>query len=204
LSGLEPQTFGIVIVPQQPRRAFQRGARAFQWTSEDRNGDKVVYDVYYKELADANYKLLKENVAENFVTIDGLSLADGRYTLRIVVKDAPSNPVGQFLSGERLSESFDIDNAQPTVSISGQPQIAGDRAKIIFLANDKGSFISRAEFSVNGGEWQAVYADDGISDGPDERYTVDVPLKASGEYSVTLRVFDANGNAGNGRAVVRK
>lgn len=204
LSGLAPQTFGIVIAPQPPRRAFQRGARAFQWTAEDRNGDKVVYDVYFKEAADADYNILKENIAENFVTIDGLSLADGRYTIKVVVKDVPSNPAGQFLAGEIVSESFAIDNTQPIVSVVGQPQVTGERARIVFLASDRGSYISRAEYSVNGGEWQAVYADDGISDGPDERYTVDVPVKSAGEYSVTLRVFDANGNVANARAAVRK
>lgn len=204
LSGQEPQAFGIVIAPQPPRRVYQRGARAFQWTAEDRNGDRVVYDVYYKENADAAWKLLRENIAENFAAIDGLSLADGRYIVRVVVKDAPSNPAGRVLTGERLSESFVIDNSQPTVSVSGAPQLTGNRARAVFLASDKASYISRAEFSVNGGEWRAIYADDGISDGPDERYTVEVPLDAAGEYSITLRVFDANGNIGNARAVVRK
>ncbi len=57
---------------------------------------------------------------------------------------------------------------------------------------------------MNGGEWREVYADDGISDGPRESYTVEIPLPAAGEYSVTLRVYDANGNTGNARVIVRK
>jgi hypothetical protein len=204
LSGLSPQNFGIVVAPQAPRRAFQRGARAFQWTAEDRNGDKLVYDVYFKEVSDASFKLLKENITDNFVTLDGLSLADGKYVVRVVAKDAPSNPSGQFLTGEIVSEPFDIDNTQPTVTVSGSPQIAADSARIVFTASDRGSYITRAEYSVNGGDWQAVYPDDGISDGPDERYTVSVPVRTADEYSVTLRVFDATGNAGNARALVRK
>ena len=204
LSGQEPQTFGIVVAVQPPRRVYQRGARAFQWTAEDRNGDKIVYDVYFKENADTAWKLLKENIAENFATIDGLSLADGNYTIRVVAKDSPSNPAGRFLSGERLSESFVIDNSQPTVTVSGAVQVTGNRARVVFLASDRASYIARAEYSVNGGEWRSVFADDGISDGPDERYTVEVPLDAAGEYSITLRAFDANGNVGNARAVARR
>ena len=204
LSGLSPQNFGIVIAPQPPRRAFQRGARGFQWTAEDRNGDKLVYDVYFKEVSDASFKLLKENITDNFVTLDGLSLADGKYVVRVVAKDAPSNPSGQFLTGEIVSEPFDIDNTQPTVSVSGAPQIAADSARFVFLANDRGSFITRAEYSVNGGDWQTIYPDDGISDGPDERYTVSVPVRTAGEYSITLRVFDATGNIGNARALLKK
>ena len=49
-----------------------------------------------------------------------------------------------------------------------------------------------------------VYADDGISDSPRERYTIDIPATSSGEYAITIRVYDVNGNAGNARAVVRK
>ncbi|MEQ1763438.1 MAG: PQQ-binding-like beta-propeller repeat protein [Pyrinomonadaceae bacterium] len=204
LSGMAPQNFGIMIAPQPPRRAFQRGARGFQWTAEDRNADKLLFDVYFKEVTEADFKLLKENISENFVTIDGLSLADGKYLVRVVAKDSPSNPTGQFLSGEIVSEPFDIDNTQPTVTVSGSPQISGDSARVVFLATDRGSFITRAEYSVNGGDWHAVYPDDGISDGPDERYSVSVPLRAAGEYSVTLRVFDSTGNIGNARAVVKK
>ena len=204
LSGQEPQAFGIVVAVQAPRRVYQRGARSFQWTGEDRNGDKIIYDVYFRENADTSWKLLKENISENFVTVDGLSLADGRYLIRVVAKDSPSNPASLALTGELVSESFLFDNSQPTATVSGAPQINGNRARILFAANDRASYIARAEYSVNGGDWQTVFADDGISDGPDEGYTVDIPLAVPGEYSVTLRVFDANGNAGNARAVVKR
>ncbi len=204
LSGLDPAVFGIPNVPVQPRRIFQRAAKAFQWTSEDRNGDKLIYDVFYKEAADANYKTLRENISENFISIDGLSLPDGRYTLKIVAKDIDGNPAGQSMTGERVSEPFDIDNTQPAVAIVGPPQISGEKAKAVFTANDRSSYLTKAEFNVNGGEWMTVYSDDGISDSADERYTIEVPLKMPGEYTVTLRVFDASGNVGNARVVIKR
>lgn len=204
LSGLEPAIFGVPSGAVPPRRVYQRGATSLQWTSDDRNGDKLVYDVFYKEVGDANFKQLRENISETFLTIDGLSLADGRYIFKIVAKDSPSNPAGAALSGERLTEPIDIDNTPPAVAAAGAPQISGDRARVTFTASDKASYLTRAEFSVNGGDWQTVYADDGISDSPDERYTVEIPAKAPGEYAVTLRVFDVNGNVGNARVVVRR
>ncbi len=203
LSGLDPQTFGIPIQPVPPRRAFQRAARAFQWTAEDRNGDKLVYDVYYREVTETAYKLLRENISETFVTIDGQALADGRYVVRVVAKDSPENPSGQFLSGERTSEPFDIDNTQPTV-IAGVPQVTGENARVTFNAADRSSFLSRAEYSINGGAWLSVYSEDGISDSSEEKYVVEIPVKTTGEYVVTLRVFDASGNSGNGRSVIKK
>lgn len=204
LSGLDPATFGIPNVAVAARRVFQRAAKSFQWVAEDRNGDKVIYDVFYKETSETAYKPLRENIAENFIAIDGLSLPDGRYTLRIVAKDSADNPAGQFLTGEKISEPFDIDNTQPTVAVMGNPQITGERARAVFIANDKSSYLTKAEFNVNGGEWQSVYSEDGISDSPDERYTIDVQMETPGEYTVTLRVFDANGNAGNARVVVKR
>ncbi|MEO8043131.1 MAG: hypothetical protein ABI646_11005 [Acidobacteriota bacterium] len=204
LSGLDPATFGVPNASVPPRRVYLRGARSFQWMAEDRNGDQLVYDIFYKEAGDSNYKSLRENVVENFLSLDGQTLADGRYTLRIVAKDLPENPPGRSLTGERISEPFDIDNTQPTVTASGAPQLTSTGARVVFLASDKSSYLTSAEYSINGGEWMTVYADDGISDGPDERFTIDIPLTTAGEYSVTLRVFDSQGNAGNARVVVRK
>ena len=203
-SGLDPQIFGIPNVSVPPRRLYQRGATSLQWTADDRNSDKLEYGVYYRETSEANFKLLKENLIENFYTIDGQSLADGRYIFKIVAKDSLSNPLNQILSGERLSEPVDIDNTAPTVSTVGTPQIVGEKTSVVFEATEASSFISKAEYSINGGEWQTVYADDGISDGQRERYSFDVILKNAGEYSITLRVFDANGNTGNARVLVRR
>lgn len=203
-SGLDPAMFGV---PQQgiaPRRVFLRGAHSFQWTAEDRNGDKLVYDVFYKEMNESAYKPLRENISENFFSLDGQSLADGRYVIKVVAKDMPANPSVISLSGERISEPFNVDNTQPVVTSTEAPVVSGNRARIVFAATDKSSYLTRAEYSVNGGEWLTVYADDGISDGPTERYTVDVPLTAPGEYAVTLRVFDSEGNAGNARVVVKR
>ena len=204
LSGLDPALFGVVVPPSSARRVYQRGAKSLQWTAEDRNGDKLVYDLFYKETREANYKLLKENLPDTFFTIDGQSLADGRYVFRIVAKDSISNPAGQSLSGEKTSEPFDIDNGAPVVTASGTPQVSGERARVSFEATETSSYLNRAEFSINGGEWQEVYAEDGISDSQRERYTIDIPVTTAGEYSVTLRVFDANGNAGNAKTVVKK
>jgi hypothetical protein len=203
-SGMDPATFGIPVQTVPPRKVYLRGARAFQWTAEDRNGDKLVYDVYYRETGDAEFKLLKADLSDNFYSLDGLSLADGRYLVRVVAKDTLSNPSGQFLTGEMLSEPFDIDNSQPVITNVGSPQISGNKARVSFSATDKFGYLARAEYSVNGGEWQTVYADDGISDGPQETYSFDFAIPTPGEYTVTLRVFDAAGNVGNARATVRR
>src|SRR5437660_7548961 len=106
--------FGL-IAQAPPRRLYQRGARALQWQAEDRNGDTLEYAIYYRSLNETTFRLLKEHVRETFYTVDGASLADGRYVFKIVASDAPDNPAGYALAGERLSESIDIDNSPPRV-----------------------------------------------------------------------------------------
>lgn len=204
LSGMDPITFGIPNVAVPPRRVYQRGATSLQWTSEDRNGDKLVYDVYYKEVSDSSFKLLRGDLTDAFIAIDGQSLADGRYVFKIVARDTPSNPLTLALAGERTTEPIDVDNTPPVVTAVGIPQIVGDKARVTFDANDAASYLTRAEYSLGGGEWRTVYADDGLSDSPRERYTIEIPITAAGEYAVTIRVYDVNANSGNARTVVRK
>lgn len=205
LSGLDPVTFGIANAPAPPRRVYQRGATALQWTAEDRNGDKMLYSVFYREAGETAFKLLRDNLADNFYTIDGQMLADGRYIFKVAATDSLSNPQSFALSGERQSEPVDIDNTAPVVTSAGAPVLTPGKARVAFDATDAASYVNRAEYSVNGGEWRAVYADDGISDSARERYTFDINVPdAAGEYTVTLRVFDVNGNAGNARVIVRK
>jgi hypothetical protein len=205
LSGLDPTAFGLpAITNVPPRKIYQRGAVSLQWTAEDRNTDKLVYDVYYKQMGDTTFKLLRDGINENFMTIDGQSLADGRYIFRVVARDNPSNPANLALSGERTTEPVDIDNTPPTVTSTASPQVSGDRVRVAFDATDAASYLTRAEYSVDGGDWMTVYASDGISDSPHERYTFDVALPNPGEHAVTLRVYDVNGNAGNARVIVRR
>ena len=91
-SGLDPSLFGAVAqVP--PRRIFQRGARSFQWQAEDRNGDTLEYSIYYRPLNETTFRLLKDKLRDNFYTIDGATLADGRYIIKIIASDAPDNPL---------------------------------------------------------------------------------------------------------------
>jgi hypothetical protein len=58
--------------------------------------------------------------------------------------------------------------------------------------------------SVDGGAWRTVFPEDGIADSPHETYTLDLAVAGAGEHTIALRGFDASGNMGNARVVVRK
>jgi len=201
-SGLDPSVFGPVAqVP--PRRFYQRGARSFQWQAEDRNGDTLEYSIYYRAINEQTFRLLKDKLRDNFYTIDGATLADGRYIIKIVASDAPDNPPGQRLTGERLSEPIDIDNTPPVVKVMGQPQITRDTVRVVFSVDDATGKIKKADASLDGAAWTPVFPDDGIADSGHEVYTVEFGSLGPGEHTISLRTFDTSGNIGTLSVTVR-
>jgi hypothetical protein len=202
-SGLDPSIFGpVATVP--PRRLYQRGARSLQWQAEDRNGDTLEYAIYYRSLTENSFRLLRDKLRDNFYTVDSAALADGRYIFRIVASDAPENPGGQALVGERMSEPVDIDNTPPIVRAVAQAQVSGDRVSARFEVEDVTGRLKRADVSIDGGPWRAVSPDDGIADSAREGYTLDLQIAGTGEHTISLRAFDSSGNVGSARLTVRK
>ena len=202
-SGLDPALFGpIAQVP--PRRFYQRGARSFQWQAEDRNSDTLEYAIYYRALNEQTFRLLKDKLRDNFYTIDGATLADGRYVIKVIASDAPDNPPGQKLTGERLSEPVDIDNTPPVVKATGQPQLTGDSVRVVFAADDATGKVKKADASFNGAAWIPVFPDDGIADSGHEIYSVNFGQLGPGEHTISLRAFDSSGNVGTLSITVRR
>jgi hypothetical protein len=202
-SGLDPSLFGPVAqVP--PRRFYQRGARSFQWQAEDRNNDTLEYAIYYRALNEQTFRLLKDKLRDNFYTIDGATLADGRYVIKVVASDGPDNPPGQKLMGERLSEPVDIDNTPPVVKVVGQPQVTRDSVRVVFTVDDTTGKVRKADASIDGAAWSPVFPDDGIADSGHETYSVDFGALAPGEHTISLRSFDSSGNVGTLSVTVRR
>jgi hypothetical protein len=202
-SGLDPSVFGPVAqVP--PRRFYQRGARSFQWQAEDRNSDTLEYAIYYRALNEQTFRLLKDKLRDSFFTIDGATLADGRYVIKVVASDGPDNPPGQKLTAERLSEPVDIDNTPPVVKLTGQPQLTGDSVRVVFTVDDATGKVKKADASLDGAAWIPVFPDDGIADSGHEVYSIDFGQLAPGEHTISLRTFDGSGNVGTLSVTVRR
>jgi hypothetical protein len=189
-----------------PRRSVERGAQSFQWTATDRNQDALIYEIYYRGESERTWKLLKKGLEENFYTINSDTLPDGRYVLRVLASDSPSNPIAGTpagaLTAELESRPFSIDNTPPAVRLQ-QTAIEGGRVRIAIDASDATSTLNQSEISVDTGPWQTLFPADGINDSRAEAYTYQTDVLASGEHVVAFRTYDQNDNVGIGKLVVR-
>jgi hypothetical protein len=177
------------------RRVYIPGARSFNWKASDPNGDSLVFSLYYLREGETDWVLIADDLTDEEYTLDGISLPDGIYTVKVVASDHPSNPPDQALRDELVSKPFVIANSVPWVE--WQPvEVAGNRATLQFVARSRVSPLYQVEYSVDGGNWTVVFPEDGITDSTEENYRVVIENLAAGRRSVTVRAVDNVGNLG--------
>ncbi|MBZ5537435.1 MAG: hypothetical protein LAO31_15880 [Acidobacteriia bacterium] len=190
-----------MTVTAYPTTSPSRNRVTINWQTEDKNHDTLEYAVYIRGTHESNWKLLKKELRDTTFALDPETLPDGRYRIRVVASDSPSNPPQSALTAELESDVFQIDNTPPKVEVT-EKLAEGDKATVHFRATDVGSNLRRAEFSVDGGKWQMTESDDGLVDSKFEEFTIQTDALSSGEHVVTLRVYSASGNAGLGKAII--
>jgi sugar lactone lactonase YvrE len=183
--------------PALGRRVYQKGLMTFVWRAEDDNNDELRYDVLYRREGETAWKALKRTVADPILVWDTTSVPNGTYLLRVVASDTAANPPGSALAGHMDSAAFDIDNAPPTIGVTGVRR-DGARTIISFEVRDSHSAIQKAEYSVDGDRWRTIYPKDGISDSRLELFELVLDGEA-GSRSVVIRATDALNNVSSAR-----
>lgn len=187
-----------------PTQALTRTGDNLQvtWQADDPDGDRLIYAVYFRGEDEREWKLLRDRVFENVLTLDAESLADGRYLFRVVASDAPANAPDSARETELVSSPILIDHTPPVVT-AGAPVRNGALVEVPWTAVDAASPLRRAEYAVDGGEWVPVDPVDGVLDSPEERFAVRIEKLTPGEHIVVFRAIDSAGNAGLAKVVLR-
>jgi hypothetical protein len=172
------------------------------WQAEDPNGDQLIYALYLKASDETDWHLLKDKIHETNYTLDPNSLPEGEYTARLVASDEESNSSAAARHAELASAPFWIDNSPPHVKLLTLRTTTA-RVELHFQAESNISPLRSAEVSADGKEWRDINSDDGIVDSRLETFTVKDLTLGPGEHVVFLRAYDAAGNVGVGKAVVR-
>ena len=184
-----------------------------RWAAHDDNGDDLVFSLFVKGDNENVWRLLKDGVTERAYSFDASLLPDGGYQLKVVASDAPSHSPGEALIGFKESDRFEVDTTPPLVSnlkaseegsAAPCPQApCGKPVVFAFDADDIGSPISHAEYSLDAGQWQYIEPVGGLSDSNREHYEVHIPGSAfngkAGEHLLTVRAYDRHDNVGLGK-----
>jgi sugar lactone lactonase YvrE len=182
--------------PPLGRRAYQKGLLTFVWRAEDDNREELVYDVSYRREGETTWRPLKRAESDTILVWDTTSVPNGRYLLRVVASDAPSNSPSTALAGAFESQTFDIDNTPPTIAVTSVRR-DGPRTVIAFEARDEYSAIQRADYSLDGERWTPLYPRDGIADSRLEQF--ELTLEGDVAARVLLRATDALNNVSSVR-----
>jgi hypothetical protein len=220
------QTFTVDPNMQPLMAQKDKGAVTVRWAAHDDNGDDLVYSVWYRGLGEKNWRLLKDKIAEKYLSFDASLLPDGNYEAKVVASDSPNHTGSEALTGERVSGEFVVDTTPPvpgvltanlitaTTKSGGPVQATSYLIHATFSAKDAISPIAHAEYSVDTGPWQYLVPVGRVSDSLEERYdfTAAVPVvtgdAAAGvvnpaEHVLAVRVYDRYENVVAVKAVVR-
>jgi hypothetical protein len=185
--------------PAPGRRMYQKSLQTLAWKAEDPDGDRMTYLLQFRREGEATWRDLRAGLSDTIFVWDTTTVADGRYVIRVVASDGPSNAPDRALSGERASDPIEIDNTPPAVTTEVTRQAGA--TQVIVTARDGQSPIQKAEYSLGGGPWQVIYPVDGIADSPEERYEIALATEADASR-VVVRITDALQNV-TSRAVTR-
>jgi hypothetical protein len=171
------------------------------WQAEDPDGDRLIYNLYFRGDDEHQWKLLKGNLHENAFTFDSDVLADGRYYFRVVASDREVNPPPAARDAELTSAPVLIDNTPPVIEV-GPVHHSGATARMEFEAHDAASPLRRCEYSLDASGWVPVEAADGVIDSQREKFVLSLDRLTPGEHLVVIRVTDSANNAGLAKVVL--
>lgn len=168
---------------------YNKGFLTVRWNAADPNGDLLSYKVELRAESDAVWRTLKDKLLDRYFAFDTTSFPDGQYVARVTASDAPANTPSDALSGSLESDSFVIDNTPPVIAIDSRAG-NGTLRTVKFTAKDASSWIDKAEYSVDGGDWIALLPDNLVTDSQELNYTIG----AKEGQMISIRVYDENDN----------
>ena len=93
-----------------------------------------------------------------------------------------------------------MDNAPPRIAAALDPKTPG---VIRVTVHDDSTAVKRLELSVDAGPWEDVHPEDGIADGQDETFRIELPTRTGRTPRVAvLRASDRLGNVSTARVDV--
>jgi hypothetical protein len=198
--GDTPPTSAGTPTQTLPRAASQQ--ISLTWTAEDPDGDRLVYNVYFRGEDETQWKLLRSNTHDNSMTFDADVLADGKYFFRVIASDREANPPASAREATLVSAPVMIDNTPPLLTL-GAVRRSGATAHIEWEASDRASALRRCEYSLDANSWVPMESVDGVIDSQLEKFALDLAGLTPGEHLLVIRAADSANNTGVAKVILR-
>ena len=168
---------------------YNKGYVTVRWSAIDPNNDPLTYKVELRGKHDTLWRTLRDDLQDRYYAFDSASFPDGEYVVRVTASDAPGNTPAETLRSSLESDPFTIDNTPPEI-INVAINRNGTKREIRFTAKDALSWIDKAEYSVDGGDWIQLNPVNKVTDSQSLNYQLD----ADANQMVAIRVFDEDDN----------
>ncbi|MCK4547526.1 MAG: hypothetical protein KAW17_08815 [Candidatus Eisenbacteria sp.] len=179
-----------------------RSIRTARWEVSDPNDDDLVFEISYRGEGEANWKTLEESWKDPVYSWESERMPDGRYRLKVIVRDTPGNPEQSSLMDELVSDPFGIDNTPPQIRDLRAHRVEGG-IEISGRASDGVSPLTKGRYSIDVGEWYPFLPEDGLFDALEESFRIRASSDETGERTILIQVVDAAGNPGVATVTVR-
>jgi hypothetical protein len=208
LPALGKRPAGVAVAPVAsdagitPALQFAKGYVGARWLASDPNGDPLIFTVEIRGANETEWKLLRDKLAERYYSWDSTAFPDGEYRLRITASDAPGNSPAEALTAQTVSDPFLIDNTPPRITGLAATR-NGAKLRVRWHAADALNNVTKAEYSLNGGDWKVATPETRLSDSLELDYDLTMDA-ATGEHTVAVRVQDEFENQATDKVVVRR
>lgn len=177
-----------------------KGNVTLSWTAEDADSDNLAFIVTYRPRGTKQWLALHDRYYDKRqIELTPTDMPDGWYEVKVEVSDLPTNGPKMAKATARYSKAFLVDRTRPglTASLAGR-LLSG-------VATDALSRIVRIEVSLDGEPAQLAAARDGVLDGLQEAFEIDLPAAIDkGAHTVLVTCYDESGNSNAIRVLVNQ
>ncbi len=172
------------------------GRRIVFWNLADPDGDNLLASFSIRRDGDTAWIDLAASIRESYVQFDTKHLPDGLYFTRLVATETAPRPVAERLSHTFETDDFVIDHTPPEL-LEASVRRTAESLVLTIRGRDALSLLEGIEVVFNNGHRDTLEQPlDGIRDGREETFVLDVPLgRVTGATSAEITLLDAAGNA---------
>ncbi len=176
--------------------APQPGTQVVLWSVTDADDDTLTYTFSLRREGETAWTEIAVGTHDSYAQFDISHLPEGIYFTRLVAAEQAPRPVADRLTASFETDDLVIDRTPPEI-LEAKVERAGSLMRVTVRGRDALSLLDGVEFGFNNGPRELVEQPrDGIRDGREETFVLEIPLaKVADATSLEIVLYDAAGNS---------